>query len=62
MLAAMLWGELALADDEMIEFNISSQRADKALTAFAQTANLPVLFPNKDIRKSPLMTYVGDIR
>lgn len=49
LLASLLFSHPVFAVDE-IEFNISSQRADRALTAFAQTVNMPVLFPNKKIR------------
>ena len=49
ILASLFLGDKVFAVEE-IEFNIPSQRADRALTAFARTANIPVLFPNKDIR------------
>lgn len=49
LLACLLWGDLALAVDE-IEFNIPSQKASQALTLFARTADIPILFPSKELR------------
>lgn len=47
-IAGLLWGGLAHADE--VYFDIASQRADRALTLFAQAADIPVLFPSHELR------------
>lgn len=47
------------ASDERIEFNIPRQRADKALTLFAEQANLTFIFPFDIARKVRANRTVG---
>ena len=64
VLALLLtWSTTTLADDvakdEAILFDIPRQRADRALTRFAEQADLTLIFPFEEVREKTANRLVG---
>ena len=64
VLALLLtWSTTTLADDvakdEAILFDIPRQRADRALTRFAEQADLNLIFPFEEVREKTANRLVG---
>lgn len=49
----------AQADDKKIEFNIPQSKADRALTLFAQQADVQILYPYEDIKDEKIKGISG---
>jgi len=49
MLVVLICPRLGIASNTEFDFDIKSQRADKALIRFARKVGLPILFPNKQV-------------